>query len=224
MVRVDVDSISPVAQDYVKAIWSATEWGDPPVTTKALAERFGTSAANVTETVRRLATQGLVEYEQYRPVRLTERGAQLAVLMVRRHRLIETFLVRTLGYSWDEIHEEAERLEHAATDLLIDRIEAPLGRPTADPHGDPIPAADGSTRTVHGATRLTAARPGRHVVHRISDADPGNLDAAQALGMTPGAVIETRRDGEGLSIAAPDGQHPIPEALAAATWTTEAPR
>ena len=120
----DVDTITPVAQDYLKAIWTATEWGGAPITTGALASRFGTSAANVTDTVRRLAAQGLVEYTPYRPVQLTEDGAAYAVAMVRRHRLIETFLVTALGYGWDEVHTEAERLEHAVSDTLVERIDA----------------------------------------------------------------------------------------------------
>ena len=122
-----VDELTAVAQDYLKVIWSATEWGDPPITTKGLAARLGTTQANVSETVKRLAAQGLVTYESYRPVRLTARGERLAVAMVRRHRLIEAFLVGVLDYRWDEVHDEAEALEHAASDTLIDRIDALLG-------------------------------------------------------------------------------------------------
>jgi DtxR family Mn-dependent transcriptional regulator len=218
----DVDSISAVAQDYVKAIWSATEWGDPPITTKALAARFGTSAANVTDTMRRLAAQGLIDYQPYKPVQLTTRGTALAVTMVRRHRLIETFLVTTLGYRWDEIHDEAERLEHAATDLLINRIDTLLGHPTADPHGDPIPTANGQPRPVSGAVRLSTAGPGRHLIHRISDADPANLHTAGNLGITPGTIIETAGAGGSLTISTPQGVRAIPEAVAHAIWTTTA--
>lgn len=222
VIGVGVDLISPVAQDYVKAIWSATEWGDPPITTKALAARFGTSPANVTETMRRLAAQGLITYEPYRPVRLTEAGSQLAVAMVRRHRLIETFLVTTLGYRWDEIHDEAERLEHAATELLIDRIDALLGHPTADPHGDPIPTADGHTHIAEGAVRLRDAGPGRHLVHRVSDADPADLGAATALGLTPGSIIDTHAGNDSLTVTTSAGPQPVPGPLAASTWTTPA--
>ncbi|MGI8459006.1 MAG: metal-dependent transcriptional regulator [Propionibacteriaceae bacterium] len=216
----DIDSITPVAQDYVKAIWSATEWGDPPITTKALANRFGTSPANVTDTVKRLAAQGLVDHQPYKPIRLTDTGRRLAVVMVRRHRLIETFLVTTLGYRWDEIHDEAERLEHGATDLLINRIDAFLGYPTTDPHGDPIPTDDGRTHTAEGAVRLSEAGPGRHLVHRISDANPDNLDTAATLGITPGSIIDTYLDDATLVLATPGGPQPVPALLATATWTT----
>lgn len=216
----NIDSITPVAQDYVKAIWSATEWGDPPITTKALASRFGTSAANVSDTMKRLAVQGLVDYRPYRPVSLTATGARLAVMMVRRHRLIETFLVTTLGYRWDEIHDEAERLEHAATDRLIDRIDALLEHPTSDPHGDPIPDSDGHTHTTDGAARLRDAAPGRYLVHRISDADSDNLAAAAALGIIPGTTIDICAHNGAIALAAPDGVRPVPVPVAEATWTT----
>ncbi len=215
-----VDSLTPVAQDYIKAIWSATEWGDPPITAKALAFRFSTTPANVTETMKRLAAQGLITYQPYKPVHLTVIGSRLAVVMVRRHRIIETFLVTTLGYRWDEIHNEAERLEHGTTNELIDRLDAFLGHPTTDPHGDPIPTADGQTHTIAGAVRLIDASAGEHLVRRISDTDPNNLAAATALGITPGTLINTHAHNNGLTIDTPHGQKLIPTPLANATWVT----
>lgn len=194
-----LDSLTPVVQDYLKVIWSATEWGDPPITTKGLAARLGTTAANVSETVQRLAAQGLVEYESYRPVRLTEEGARLAVAMVRRHRLIETFLVDVLHYGWDEVHDEAEALEHAASDTLVDRIDVLLGHPVADPHGDPIPAADGTVRRPR-ALRLSETSGRRRVV-RVSDADPGLLARCRDLGIVPGAEVDAVRVPDELSVA-----------------------
>lgn len=199
-----VDSLTPVVQDYLKVIWSATEWGDPPITTKGLAARLGTTQANVSDTVKRLAAQGLVDYESYRPVRLTEQGERLAVAMVRRHRLIEAFLVGVLDFSWDEVHTEAEALEHAASEKLIDRIDALLGHPRADPHGDPIPAADGTLRRP-SAVRLSEAS-GRRRVIRVSDADPDVLARCQALGIVPDAVVDAAA---------------TPPELAAAVWVEE---
>lgn len=196
-----VDELTPVAQDYLKVIWSATEWGDPPITTKGLAARLGTSQANVSDTVKRLAAQGLVDYEAYRPVRLTEQGVRLAVAMVRRHRLIEAFLVGVLHYGWDEVHEEAEALEHAASEKLIDRIDALLGHPVADPHGDPIPAADGTLRHPR-AVRLRDTRGLRRIV-RVSDADPNVLARCRDLGIVPDAVVDAAA---------------TPPELAAAVW------
>ena len=156
MQAMSLDEITPVAQDYLKAIWSATEWGDAPLSTKSLAARMGTTAPNVTETVKRLAAQGLVEYQPYKPVTLTGKGCEHAIAMVRRHRLLESFLAASLGYSWDEVHAEAERLEHAASDELIERIDQMLGHPTHDPHGDPIPTPVGQRERPAHAVRLDA--------------------------------------------------------------------
>ncbi len=201
-----VDELTAVAQDYLKVIWSALEWGDPPITTKGLAARLGTSQANVSDTVKRLAAQGLVTYESYRPVRLTEQGERLAVAMVRRHRLIEAFLVGVLDYRWDEVHDEAEALEHAASETLIERIDALLGHPVADPHGDPIPAADGTLRRPR-AVRLGEVT-GRRRVIRVSDADPGVLARCRALGIVPDAVVDAAA---------------TPPELAAEVWVEKTP-
>ncbi|WP_210414829.1 metal-dependent transcriptional regulator [Microlunatus elymi] len=174
-----------MAQDYLKVIWSATEWGDPPITSTALANRFGTSVANVTDTVKRLAQLGLVTHKPYKPIYLTPIGTRYAVAMVRRHRLLETFLVDKLGYGWDEVHNEAERLEHAATSTLIDRIDAALGHPVSDPHGDPIPDRNGVTHKPTNAVRLSEAGAGSWTVIRVSDADPDVLARAERLGLSP---------------------------------------
>lgn len=212
---VDPDVLTPVAQDYLKVIWSGTEWGGPPLGTGELATRFGTSPATVTETVRRLAGQGLVEYVPYRPVRLTATGAACAIAMVRRHRILETYLVEELGYGWDEVHEEAERLEHAATPRLIDRIDARLGHPRTDPHGDPIPCADGTT-TLPPDTGLLAdvRQPGPWEVLRISDADPALLDDATEPRLVPGHVVEVALDGVDAGGTPPDAPDASPAVIA----------
>ena len=127
------------------------------VSTKLLAERLGVSASTASESIRKLAEQGLVHHEKYGAVTLTDRGRHAALAVVRRHRLLETFLVSELGYGWDEVHDEAEILEHAVSDLMLDRIDAKLGHPTRDPHGDPIPAADGQVPT----PRPGSCRPAR---------------------------------------------------------------
>ena len=189
-----VEEITAVAQDYLKVIWSATEWGGPAIGTKELALRFGTTSANVSETVKRLAAQQLVEHQPYKPVVLTARGTELALTMVRRHRLVESFLVETLGYDWDEVHDEAERLEHAVSDTMIDRIDHLLGHPAADPHGDPIPAADGTVTRPAGTVNLSDVVPGAFTVVRISDADPHCLGRLLALEVLPGAAIVVTLD------------------------------
>lgn len=183
------EGISRVAEDFLKAIWSATEWGGAPITGKALAERFGTTAANVSDTIRRLTAQGLVSHEPYKPVKLTIAGERHAVAMVRKHRLIESFLVRTLGYSWEEVHDEAENLEHAVSETMIERIDALLGHPDRDPHGDPIPAADGTSPHPPHAVNLADAAPGNYEVTRISDDEPAILRLLADHGLRPGSTV-----------------------------------
>lgn len=168
-------NLTTAAQDYLKVIWAASEWAPEPVTVKQLAERTGVSTATVSDGIRKLAGLGMIEHEPYGSIELTEAGRSVAIGMVRRHRLVETFLVEMLGYSWDEVHDEAEVLEHAVSDTLIDRIDRHLGFPSRDPHGDPIPTADGQPRRPD-AVRLSDAEPGHPlVVSRISDADPALL-------------------------------------------------
>jgi DtxR family Mn-dependent transcriptional regulator len=185
----EVEDLSPVAQDYLKVIWSAVEWGEPPITTKGLAARFATTQANVSDTMRRLQTRGLVDYQPYRPVTLTATGERLAVQMVRRHRLIETFLTEVVGYAWDEVHDEAERLEHAVSETLLQRIDTLLGRPRLDPHGDPIPGPGGEWLPRVDAPKLSEAPPGRYRVVRVSDTDPDRLVRLRQAGVVPGAVL-----------------------------------
>lgn len=188
----EVSDLSPVAQDYLKVIWSAAEWGGPPITTKGLAARFATTAANVSATLRRLEGQGLVNYQPYHPAVLTPLGGRLAVGMVRRHRLLETFLAEALGYSWDEVHGEAERLEHAISEVLLERIDQRLGRPSVDPHGDPIPQPDGSLRPQPATQQLSTAEVGEYRVARVSDDDPQLLACLAKLRVVPGARLRVR--------------------------------
>lgn len=218
MQAMSLDEITPVAQDYLKAIWSATEWGDAPLSTKSLAARMGTTAPNVTETVKRLAAQGLVEYQPYKPVTLTGKGREHAIAMVRRHRLLESFLAASLGYSWDEVHAEAERLEHAASDELIERIDQMLGRPTRDPHGDPIPTPEGQRAQPAHAVRLDVAEPGFYRVLRISDADPQRLVRFQQAGLVPGTVVEVTEAGHSRLRVVAVGPVELIETDAAAIW------
>ncbi|MCV7367290.1 DtxR family transcriptional regulator [Mycolicibacterium duvalii] len=202
--------LSTVAQDYLKTIWTAQEWSHEKVSTKLLAERIGVSASTASESVRKLADQGLVDHEKYGAVTLTEAGRRAALAMVRRHRLMETFLVRELGYSWDEVHDEAEVLEHAVSDRMLDRIDAKLGYPTRDPHGDPIPAADGRVPTPP-ARQLSACQDGdAGTVARISDADPEMLRYFDTVGITLDCRVRVvaRRDFAGMisvTVQSPDG-------------------
>ncbi|MCI4012178.1 metal-dependent transcriptional regulator [Brevibacterium sp. ZH18] len=191
--------VSEVSQDYLKAIWSAREWGGEPMTATELAQRFGTTKANVTEVLKRLDELGLIVRVPYRPPVLTAEGETIALSMVRRHRLLETFLVESLGYSWDEVHDEAETLEHASSDLLIDRIDTFLGRPKVDPHGDPIPGPDGQVESHDSSLLLAEAAPGSYTVIRVSDADPDVLAHLAEVGVIPGARVEVADTGRGLA-------------------------
>lgn len=156
----------------------------------ALAERVGVRLSTASDAVKRLATQGLVESRPYGAINLTDEGRTLALAMIRRHRLLETFLVQTLGYTWDEVHPEAEELEHAVSDQLIDRISAFLGNPDRDPHGDAIPASGGSVERL-AATSLAQCEPGDGVeVVRVSDQDPSLLQFLTDHGIKPGTYIQ----------------------------------
>ena len=192
--------LSSVAQDYLKVIWTAQEWSVDKVSTKMLAERIGVSASTASESIRKLADQGLVHHAKYGAVTLTDTGRSAALAMVRRHRLMETFLVQELGYSWDEVHDEAEILEHAVSDRMLDRIDAKLGFPTRDPHGDPIPAADGQVPTPP-ARQLSACSDGdAGTVARISDHDPEMLRYFDSVGITLDSHLRVvaRRDFAGM--------------------------
>lgn len=162
---------SSSVEDYVKVIYGFTEWQDEPITSTQLAARLGVANSSVSEMVRKLKAQGLVTHQPYRAVRLTDQGRTLALAMVRRHRLLESYLVQELGYSWDEVHDEAEHLEHAVSDIFIERMAAKLGHPTRDPHGDPIPGPDGRVE-MPTATRLSLLDTGHEGrIIRISDSN-----------------------------------------------------
>ncbi len=205
---VPVTELSTVAQDYLKIIWTAQEWSEAKVTTKLLAEKLAVSPSTVSEAVRKLADQDLVSHARYGAVTLTDRGRAAAVLMVRRHRLIETFLVRMLGYGWDEVHDEAEVLEHAMSDRMIDRLDAKLGHPTRDPHGDPIPAADGEVpqSTARQLAEFGPDSGGR--VARIADTDPAMLRYFDSVGIALDrhiAVVEQRPFAGTVAVRVDDG-------------------
>jgi DtxR family transcriptional regulator, Mn-dependent transcriptional regulator len=177
-------------EDYVKAIYALSQRAEgAPVGTSALAERLGVAASSVTAMLRRLDDVGLVSYERYRGVRLTPAGEQLALEVVRHHRLIEAFLAETLEMPWDLVHDEAEVLEHYISEDLERRISARLGDPLIDPHGDPIPSPDlslAADRTVP-LSEMPAGRPARFA--RVSDSDPELLRYLDELGIHPGLTL-----------------------------------
>lgn len=184
-------AVPTAVEDYVKVIYGHTEWQDVPITTTGLAARLGLAASSVTEMVKKLVASGLVSHEPYGAIELTTDGTALALRMVRRHRLIETWLVQRYGYSWDEVHDEAEVLEHALSDRLLDAIDVELGHPTRDPHGDPIPRADGTVDRPNAVLLADATAGGRIV--RISDRDPMLLRHLEAEGVILDSVVSAER-------------------------------
>lgn len=216
-----VSDLSPVAQDYLKFIWSATEWEGDPVTVKQLSERMGVRAATVSDGIRRLTEQGLLAHEPYGGIELTDEGRRHAVAMVRRHRLIETFLVEELGYGWDEVHDEAEVLEHAVSDDLVNRIDRRLGFPARDPHGDPIPTADGHPRRPDAVPLLSAETGVEVVVARISDSDPAILRYLDELriGLDTALTVDEHREFAGdVTVRTADATIVLGATAAAAVW------
>lgn len=179
------------AEDYLKAIYVLGQNGST-ATVRALADRLGLTAASVSGMVRRLTEQGLLAHQPYRGVTLTKLGRRRALDTLRRHRVIEAYLVAVLGYSWDRVHGEAERLEHAASPELIDRMAEKLGHPTTDPHGAPIPTRDGSIdETIYRP--LGSLAPGeRGWVVRVIDEDSEMLRYLDELDIRPGAQVEVK--------------------------------
>jgi DtxR family Mn-dependent transcriptional regulator len=183
-----MDAVSPQVQDYLKTIYTL-EQPESGVSTNAIAEALGVRPASVTGMIKKLASMDFVEYTPYQGARLTPRGEKIALEVVRHHRLLEVFLNEVLGYSWDEVHPEADRLEHFISEDFEDRLAAHLGHPVTDPHGDPIPAKDG---TLSAATHLRLAQlhPGESArVIRLDDRDPAMLRYAAEVGLIPGARV-----------------------------------
>ncbi|MDN5687473.1 MAG: metal-dependent transcriptional regulator [Brachybacterium sp.] len=187
-----VSSLSISTQNYLKAIWSLGEWTRDPVTASALAARVGVRMSTVSDAVRKLSEQGLLEHTPYGAITLSERGTAHAIAMVRRHRLLETFLVEVLTYRWEEVHDEAEHLEHAVSDLLIERIDGYLGHPGRDPHGDPIPDAGGRVDRPDAVVLSAMPVGSRGRVERISDADPQLLTYFAEHGIGVGTELDIR--------------------------------
>ncbi|MCT2087214.1 metal-dependent transcriptional regulator [Microbacterium enclense] len=200
---------SPVADDYLKAIYHHTEWQDDPITPSQLAGVLGLAPSSVTEMVKKLAAQGLVSHRPYGPVSLTPAGDRRAASVIRRHRLIETWLVREFRYSWDEVHDEAEVLEHSLSDRLLEGIDERLGRPRFDPHGDAIPDATGAVHREPFVLLGDAASGHSGRVLRVSDRDPELLRALVARRIDVGHELEVvSRDvvrADGVEVSLPDG-------------------
>jgi DtxR family Mn-dependent transcriptional regulator len=195
---------SSTVENYLKAIYhgQALLAKDARLVSMGqVAAALNVTPGTATTMVKALAESGLAEYEPYSGVRLTAAGEKLAALVLRRHRLVELFLVQVMGMSWDEVHEEAEQLEHVVSDRLIERIDRMLGRPTHDPHGDPIPTAEGTITPGHHDSLLTCPLDTPLRVTRVSDQDPAFLRFIESNGLKPGQGIEVEsRDGAADSV------------------------
>jgi DtxR family Mn-dependent transcriptional regulator len=188
------EALTGPVEDYLKAIYEI-ERREGAAATNDIAQRLSIAPASVSGMVRRLADQGLLAHEPYKGVRLTSAGRRAALRTIRRHRVIESYLAKALGYPWDRVHAEAERLEHAASDELIDRMAAAIGEPAVDPHGAPIPTREGSVDE-RRLVSLADVAPGTHArIVRVSDEDPGMLRFLAEMDIVPGAevIVEGRQ-------------------------------
>lgn len=190
--------LSASVGDYLKAVWSLG--GTGAASTKEISDHLSVAPASVTGMLGRLQEMGLVRYERYRGASLTDLGRAEALRLVRRHRLIETFLLEHLGYDWQEVHEEAERLEHSVSDGFTERLAEFLGHPDRDPHGDPIPTPEGGL-AADDSSPLREADTGRWVrIYKVSDESIGALDYLGERGLVPGRLlhVEEVRDLDGV--------------------------
>lgn len=180
---------TPVVEDYLKAIWMLQQV-ESPVSTSRIAERLGLTAAAVTAMIKRLAEHDLLRHEPYYGVRLTAAGEMAALRIIRRHRVLELFLVEKLGYEWDRVHDEAERLEHAASDELIERLARLMGQPQRDPHGSAIPTATGEVdRSRYPALGDLAPGDSRRILE-VQVQEPEQLRYLGSLNLKPGSEVE----------------------------------
>jgi DtxR family transcriptional regulator, Mn-dependent transcriptional regulator len=181
--------LSPAQEDYIKALYQLRREGRS-VGTSELSDRLGVAPASAAQMLVRLAAVGLVAHDRYRGAVLTPAGEAVALEMIRHHRLLEMYLAQALGYAWDEVHDEAERLEHFISEQMEDRIYAALGQPAVDPHGDPIPSRGGHLAASRYVPLDECPAGRRLVVRRVSDRDPELLRELARIGLRLGAEVE----------------------------------
>lgn len=180
--------LTPAIEDYLKTIYKLDQ-DKNGVSTKELAAAMKISAASATNMIKRLAEKGFVEYESYKGARLTRAGEKISLEIIRHHRLLELYLLEIMGYSWDEVHEEAEKLEHHISEQFEDKISELLNDPTHDPHGDPIPTKEGALPQIKGVPLVKAKEGEKKIISRITDQDPEHLRYLEKKGLIPGACL-----------------------------------
>lgn len=183
---------SPSIEDYLKVVFTLTERGGA-ASTSAIAERLAVAPSSVTGMVKRLAEGSLLEHVPYRGVRLTRTGSREALRVVRRHRVIESYLTECLGYAWDDVHDEAESLEHAASDRLVEAMAQALDHPRHDPHGAPIPTAAGEMEPLPVATLAEAEEGVSVLIRAVQDEDSERLRSLEASGLKPGVSVRVEQ-------------------------------
>ncbi len=182
-------ALTPAMEDYAKTIYKLQQAGEDRVSTNGLAMEMGVAPSSVTSMMKSLARVGMVEHTRYHGVRLTIAGERVALEVIRHHRLLERYLQEFLGFGWDEVHDEADRLEHAISERLEERLAELLGNPQTDPHGEPIPTRDGAV-AVQSLVPLDAMGTGaRGIIGRVASSDPEKLRYLRANGLVPGAAF-----------------------------------
>ncbi len=217
--------LSESVQDYLKAIYGLRHENER-ATTNALAARLNVTAASVTGMLKKLAELKLVLYEPYQGATLTPAGEKIALEVIRHHRLIELYLIEAMGYSWDQVHAEADRLEHVISEEFEDRISTLLGHPTVDPHGDPIPTKSGEIAESSRNTLSDAAEGSTVRIERVRDEDPALLREVAELGLVPQAIITVGRrtdDGTLTVYLAPDEPLRLDLKIAQSIFVVHAP-
>lgn len=208
--------ITAAMEDYLKAIYRLQQ-GDDRVTTLELAGELRLSGPSATNMIKRLAELGLVEHNRYYGVRLSDAGARVALEVIRHHRLLELYLAEAMGFDWDKVHEEAERLEHHVSSEFESRMDELLGHPEYDPHGDPIPSVQGTLPDAAWHPLSEEPAGSEVVLRRVSDRDSEHLRYLSEIGLVPGTrfkVVAADAEGE-WRIRTESGEYPIPAALTA---------
>lgn len=180
--------LSQAVEDYLKTIYTLESEGNKATTTK-ISNALDVSSASATNMVKRLSKMGLVNYESYKGASLSKSGRKIALEIIRHHRLLELYLLEVLGYSWDEVHEEAEKLEHHISERFEDKIAQLLDDPTHDPHGDPIPTKEGLMPEMNAEPLVEAEKDQSYIVSRVKDQDPELLRYLEKIGLLPGIKI-----------------------------------
>jgi DtxR family Mn-dependent transcriptional regulator len=182
------ETLTRSVEDYLKVIYRLSPQGRPAATSE-IAQRLELAPASVSGMVKRLSEQGLLEHVPYKGVQLTPEGRRAALRMLRRHRLIEAYLVAFLGYTWDTVHDEAERLEHAVSDTLVDRMASVLGHPTVDPHGDPIPTPEGDILELASRPLAEVSAGSTVEIRQVEEGQPDRLRYIASIGLRPGVPV-----------------------------------